>query len=112
MIPIRYGDRLVGRYDPQARVFSKNVKRSRHLFQALNAWAIQEEVWRDLVRRGCQRVVVKDTENAATFSTTADTLAQRGFVKDFGHGAQRFLPLKHWDQEGAEVETGPEQLAF
>ena len=43
------GKKILGKYDPESKVFLKdNVKKSKHLFRALNAWAIDYEILKKL----------------------------------------------------------------
>ena len=97
----------VGEINDETKVFLKQVKRSKHLLRALDAWGIDYNCAVDVVLPLSKYIVVQDTEDKMFYVTRPATigyylnekfhLSDKAMVKHFkGHAAQIFLPRRHW----------------
>lgn len=78
-------------------IFSKSVKKSKHLFVKLNAWGIDAPYFKAVVEPTCTIVKVRETEEKKTYLTTPQIIAKHGEYKHYKpHRAQIFLPLRYW----------------
>lgn len=78
-------------------VFSKNVKKSKHLFIKTNSWGVDADYFKTVVEPTCTVVKVRDTEERKTYLTTPQIIAKHGEYKHFRpHRAQIFLSLRYW----------------
>ncbi len=73
--------------------FYREVK-PEHLMHKFNSYAIQEDAFHYLVINGCKRVVLQ-TQDGYLVSTIEDWLQPNIKVMNYGHGSQRFLPVKY-----------------
>lgn len=80
-------------------VFSKRVRRSRHLHRALNAWGFDAGLMDDLGAR-VTGLVVTDTQSGEVWYVSGDVFRAERTEKDYGYGRQYFLNLKYWDKTG------------
>lgn len=98
------GERTIGRIEGNTLI--KTVKRSKHFHRKTRSWGIQLAAVPQLEAMGVTqiRLNIKDTGEALT--APLQTLKNKGFVYDFGHGEQIFLPEKYWHPEGVQ------QLSF
>lgn len=99
----------VGEIDDRTKVFLKQVKRSKHLLRALDAWGIDYNCAVDVVLPQAKYIVVQDTEDKMFYVTRPATFGyylqekfhqgDKVLVKHFkGHAPQIFLPRRHWSK--------------
>ena len=79
----------------QDKIFRKVVSGKRHKMKIYEAWGFEQSMVEKLKQLGCKEIRVKDIDNGAIFSTTLDTLEEKGIKADFDT-PQVFLPLKHF----------------
>jgi hypothetical protein len=80
----------------------KRVDSSKHQLRRPPAWAIDEEHFAELQRRGALGVELTD-ERGQVWRATLDTFEQHGFAFNRGHGEQVALPLGFWRVESKEA---------
>lgn len=88
---VRVGNRVVGSYDIQSRVFRKTVKRSKHFLWKFKAWGIDATVFDALVKKGCLRIDIRETEAGDVFSAPLELWERESRRENLGHGLQVFL---------------------
>lgn len=82
-----------------AGIFSKKVKRSKHLLRKWDAYGIDKSILDELVSNGVQKVLIYETEDNKEYLTTVKEFAERGIEADFGHSPQIFLPLVYFNKD-------------
>lgn len=75
------------------KVFYKKVS-SKHFFKLSQSYGIQEVVMQVLQEEGCEYIVF-ETPTGKLLSEFRQWLEPGVKVQDFGHGKQRFLPVKY-----------------
>lgn len=82
-----------GEYNPETKTFIKKVKKT-HFMRMLEAYGIQELVLDRLATKRCENIVIKAP--GVTYSSKLWDW-ERGDIKtlNYGHGRQRFLPIRH-----------------
>ena len=75
------------------RVLFKKVRKSKHLFRALDAWAVQEEILGYI-----DEIVIEDIEDGIKYFSSVANILSHGIRRDLGYGCQVFLPRKFWNQ--------------
>lgn len=78
--------------------YFKEVESSRHKMRLYDAYAISEEIVRQLDFLETKKIRLKERDTGRIYEADFDTLLRQGFVKNWD-GRQRFLPLKHWKLE-------------
>lgn len=75
--------------------FTKNVRRSVHLFRISSSYGIQEDVIKTLAKHKCQKVVIVETDTGVKYEQ--DFLYWQHVAKkaDYGNGKQYFLSLQY-----------------
>lgn len=86
----------VGQINLARRSFTAYRKRSKHFHRRLNAWGVDSGVLLELVQLGITTVTIYDAESGVMYTAPVKAFFMHGVERDFGHGKQRFLPLKHW----------------
>lgn len=86
----------VGQVNLARKTFTAYRKRSKHFHRRLNAWGMDSGVLLELVQSGVTTVVIYDEESGVMYTAPVKAFFMHGVERDFGHGKQRFLPLKHW----------------
>lgn len=76
--------------------FHKVVDKKKHYMRMFDAYGIQEEVFDSLLEEypNVNKVVIVEKGGKSYYSQLSDWL-NVGFVREFGYGKQRFLPIKH-----------------
>ena len=70
-----------------------SVKKAKHFHRITQSYAMQEDVIAKLVEGDCQEVFLK-TPTGVLVSKFKDWLSPDIKVLDYGHGKQRFMPIK------------------
>ncbi|MEW6770083.1 MAG: hypothetical protein AB1330_01640 [Bacillota bacterium] len=104
VLSIDGAEKTVGFIDHEQRCFTSSRQRSKHFHRKLNAWGVDADVLLQLGVRGVKDICIYDAENGLMYRTGLATFLERGIVRDFGHGSQRFLPLKYWQVEASHPE--------
>ena len=83
--------------------FRKTVQGSKHLLRlGGGAWGFQADLLPALERKGVRSVILYDTETGDRYVASLQTIAERGFTRDLGHGRQVFVARRHFHREAAE----------
>lgn len=95
---MRFTDRL-GRHigDLENGVFRKKVEGSKHRLNRPPAWAMDETCYAGLVRQGCQRIEILDTETGDYWRIPMPTFTKEREFIDRGYGVQCMVRLPHWE---------------
>jgi hypothetical protein len=80
-------------------IFSKKVKKSKHLLRKWDAWGIDKALLDTLVKEGIQDIVIRETEENINYSISVKDFAEKGIQADFGHSEQIFLPIAYFNKE-------------
>lgn len=76
-------------------------KYSKHFHRNLNSWGIDAAVFDDLVDKGLEKVVIRDTERGIDYEADVQTIKLHGKEMNFKpHRTQIFLPLALWKTKG------------
>ena len=78
--------------------YRKRVLKSKHKMNVLDAWGIDEAIVKKLEKDGCEEIRILETEDNIIYHVPFIAFQEAGFVRDFGYGEQRFLPLDKWNQ--------------
>ena len=70
----------------------KKVK-PKHFFVKTQSYGIQESALQKLLEQGGRRVLIRE-ESGRKLSAPLKVWLEKGKVKDWGHGEQRFLPIE------------------
>ena len=93
---LKFRDKVIG--DLEDNVFRKKVKGSKHLMINLDAWGIDEEVFKKHLLPTNAEIRILDVESDIVFITTASVYDAHGIRKAFGeYGRQIFLPRKYFE---------------
>jgi hypothetical protein len=93
--PARRNDgRIIGTFD--GTVLRLKRKASKHLYRALDAWAIDLATLVSAADAGVETVVVEDVETGETYEVGLGDILNYGTVIDHGDGVQVALPAKYW----------------
>ena len=84
--------RMVVAGELEGTIFTKRVK-TNHYMRMLNAYGIQESVIQQIKDKGCTVIVLK-LPKTRLVSDLADWLQPNIKILDYGHGKQRFLPVR------------------
>lgn len=101
--PIYVGARVVG--EVRGDTFHKRISASKHFLQRPPAIAFDLSTLHDAQRAGAVYVQVLDTDTPRTYAQTIDTIFQRGFQFNRGHGEQIALPLSVWVNDVRAIEA-------
>jgi hypothetical protein len=83
--------------------FWKNVKKSKHLFRKLNAWAIDKGIVDDLINNGIQTIVIHEDEENINYEISVKDFVEKGIEGEFPEcGKQIFLPLENFERKKDE----------
>ena len=65
--------RNIGEYNKRTNTFTKNVKKSKHLFKMLNAWSLDSYVFNTIILPNLSKAKIKitDVENMVEYSISA-----------------------------------------
>ena len=77
-------------------VFVKQATESKHLHRKLDAWGIDSRVLDVLEERGVRYIRV-ESDDCRTYTATIEIFRRFGIARNFGYGAQVFLPRKYWE---------------
>lgn len=94
----KLGNKLIGTYDDEKKVFHKEVRESKHLFRKANAWGLDYNTLEILPDE--TRIEIHDKEKNITYGTTKERYMDSGTIlhfkgeKDFG--VQMFLPKAYF----------------
>lgn len=90
--------KVVGEYDTDKHLFTKNVKRNKHRMWKYNAYGIQMNIYEGLLKRDCKSIVIKEKDTGDMYYSTIDQWGKQGVVEDNGYGTQVFLPVTDMNQ--------------
>ena len=85
-------------------VFTKNVKESKHLMRAYDAWGIDYGVFINHLKPTNAQILIHDTESDTTYASSANVFEAHGLIKDFGYGKQVFLSRKEFDTHSEQQD--------
>ncbi|MCL6442802.1 MAG: hypothetical protein K6T83_04975 [Alicyclobacillus sp.] len=91
---VRWRGRVIGEID--GNVFLTKRKRATHYVRALHGYAIQTEVFEDLLTRGVRLIRVEETDTNTVWETSIDTFNEHAVRFDYGHGPQLALHERFW----------------
>ncbi|MCK5017766.1 MAG: hypothetical protein KAS32_11945 [Candidatus Peribacteraceae bacterium] len=106
MLPIRIDDRVIGILDYINRTFTKDVRKSKHLFRKLDAWGIDAAYFTDTLLPGQYTIRIFESEEKIMYKINAvdwdkqvkkenSTATMLHFNKgNEDHHAQTFLPRR------------------
>jgi len=80
-------------------IFSKRVKKSKHLLRKWDAWGIDKTVLDTIVREGLQDIVIHELEENIVYKVSVKDFVEKGILADFGHSNQIFLPIVNFNKE-------------
>ena len=86
---------LAGYYFHNGKYYLKLVA-NKHFMIREQGYGIQEDVIEILKVKECQKVIIQTP--ATKLKSKFETWLKVGVVKDYGHGKQRFLPVKEMEQ--------------
>lgn len=94
---VMFKEKRIGIYDTDKNVYIKHgVKLSKHLFKKLDAWGVDENTFKNILKPGCH-IVIEEVEERKRYETTREIMDAEGEYMNFGeHGLQRFLPREKW----------------
>lgn len=79
--------------------FLKRVKKSKHLFKKLDAWGIDADTFKTMLRITANQILVFDIENDILYKTSVADFEKHGVFLHFKpHRAQIFLPREKWEK--------------
>lgn len=78
-------------------IFRKQVSASKHLMKIYNAYALDKDIFEELMDDGCVEIRIKELESGKIYSTKPENFIEHALTKDYGDGVQMFLPLKFWE---------------
>ena len=88
-------ERVVG--DISEGVFYKKVKESVHLYRGLDAWGIDERLFKTVILANTHLMKILDTENNRLYEIEPKVFKEKGLYRNHKpFGAQIFLPRKYW----------------
>lgn len=105
---------IAGIYDPDNKVFTKEVQDSKHRMRILDAWGIDIEILEKLPENTI--IKIKDKEKGIEYRTTREAYFNFGEYYHFkqyytDHNTQLFLQLKYFEKiEQSEDEK--ERIAY
>lgn len=87
-------------------VCEKMVRQSEHQLTEPPAWAIDRDMFEDLVSRGCKGFYLKDRETGCYWTVSMDAFLRAKYipVERAGYGPQYACPLKYWRVNGKAAE--------
>ena len=95
---VQHDGKNIGIYDTEKNVYTKHgVKKSKHFFKKLNAWGVDENTFRNILKPEA-RIVIDEVEEKKRYETDKETMGLNGSYMRFGkHGTQIFLPVDEWE---------------
>lgn len=95
---------VIGTLDPERKIFSKKVQRSKHLYRVLDAWGTDADYFTTVLLPNKYTLKFNDVEEKMRYTVSAEKFSEKGEFKHFkangrDYGAQIFLARQHWDQE-------------
>lgn len=96
-IMIQLDGKNIGLYDTEKNIYIKHgVKKSKHLFKKANAWGVDENTFKNILKPEA-KIVIEEVEERKRYETDKETMGLNGQYLNFGkHGLQIFLPLEEW----------------
>lgn len=86
-------------------IFTKQVKKSKHLFRNFDAWGIDYEAFKKYLELKNVMIIIKETEEKQEYKAHALTFINHGVIKDYGHGKQILLSRKYFNQDNDKQES-------
>ena len=83
-------------------IFYKTVVGHRHQLRHPPAWAVQADVFDDLIEPNATMIVIRDKESGIEYHCSVETFDRLKGELTRGFGRQYFLTLNHWQVEGNE----------
>ena len=97
--------RTIGEYYPERKIFKCNRKKSEHYMRKLEAWGLDANTVKFLIKQGAT-VELKDTDSNWSFSCKASDFLLYGTIEEhLTHRPQYFLPSKRWTTTKATHKT-------
>ncbi len=97
--PTKGHDVLVGEYDKATNTLTIPKHPGKHFMRIVQGYGIQVDVYDKVLLRRPNIVIKADKEY---FSTINDWV-KYGITADYGHGPQRFLPIKYMKTKDENV---------
>lgn len=94
---VMFKEKRIGIYDTDKNIYIKHgVKKSKHFFKKLEAWGVDENTFKNILKPGC-RIVIEEVEERKRYETDKETMGLNGTYMNFDkHGLQLFLPIAEW----------------
>lgn len=96
----RIGKKKIGEYNPDLKMFFKEVMKSKHFFRVLQTWGIDNDVLNQLPID--TQIIIKELEEKKQYFTMKGKYDMFGQYYHFkglktDHRTQKFLPLEHFE---------------
>lgn len=100
---LKVNNKIVGELDEDSKIFTKKVKRSRHLYGTKSrdplSWGIDGDIFNKYLLPENYVLIVEDSEEKVTYMTRSENMREKGFWRTFGnYKSQIFLSLEFWDK--------------
>jgi 5'(3')-deoxyribonucleotidase len=106
----RIGKKKIGEYNPELKMFFKEVMKSKHFFRVLSVWGIDNDVLNQLPID--TQIVINELEEKKQYITMKGKYDMFGQYYHFkgpkiDHRTQKFLPLEHFEVKPILEAPGP-----
>jgi len=88
--------KVIGQYSEKNKTFYKKVQKSKHFCWKYHAWGIDILAMEQLLRLGCERVQVTETDNQKVTVAAMNDYKKYGVINNLGSGHQVFLNETHF----------------
>lgn len=90
--------RVIGNYNPEKNVFSKRVKKSKHLFLKTNSWGIDAKYFTDVLLPNNTTIKIFEVEENISYKISAEKFKKNCDYFHFKNNrAQIFCPLRYFE---------------
>ena len=113
MTTVYLGRKNIGTLDRKKKTYRKVVRKSKHLFRALDAWGIDAAFFNDVLLPENYTIRVYDKDEKTTYEITADGFRANSQYfhfknEDTDHYTQVFCPLRNWRTTSLRKKYGYE----
>ncbi len=111
---IKVLSKIIGNWYPEKNLFTKKVRKSKHLFRTTDSWGIDHHFFTSTLLPPNAFVEITDTEENRTHKTTAEQIRREGKILNFKpYGVQIFLTRDKWIvPEAPKMELKLKQLTI
>lgn len=94
---VRLNNKIIGELDEEKLTFTKKVRKSKHLFRALDSWGIDNDFFKENLLPKNFLIIVKELEEGKEYKITAEDFYANGAYFHFkgqekDHRLQLFCP--------------------